>query len=310
MAAHPGDSVAVDIVMRTKDRPLLLARALDDVLAQSHQAWTLTIVNDGGAAAPVDALLTERAARADGRFRVIHNSESRGMEAATNQAVRSTQHPWIAVHDDDDTWAPTFLERTVAWISSHDDAPAVAVRTEIVWEQVRADGVHEISRQLFLPELEQVTLAQLVRFNACVPISVLYRRSALTEVGLFDEALEVVGDWECNLRLAARGPFGFLPERPLAFWHQRPDSAGALGNSVIDRRDEHRRADRMVRDRELRHWVSREGAGLPLYLTRYLDDRFDELHRRLDAIEQEQRARFWPRAWRAVRRVLHRGDDT
>lgn len=310
MAAHPGDSVAVDIVMRTKDRPLLLARALDDVLAQSHEAWKLTIVNDGGDATVVDEAVAERAERYGSRIRVIHNAVSRGMEAATNQAVRSTGHPWIAVHDDDDTWAPSFLAETVSWLRAHSDSPAVAVRTEIVWEQVRTDGVHEISRETFLPDLEQITLAQLVRFNACVPISVLYRRSTLTEVGLFDETLEVVGDWECNLRLAARGPFGFLSGHPLAFWHQRPDSGGALGNSVIDRREDHRRADRLVRDRELRGWVAREGAALPLYLTRYLDDRFDELHRRLDAIEREQRSGLLSRARRAIRRVLHRGDHT
>ncbi len=39
--------MSVDIVMRTKDRPVFLARALDDVLAQTFTDWRLTIVNDG-----------------------------------------------------------------------------------------------------------------------------------------------------------------------------------------------------------------------------------------------------------------------
>ena len=307
MDAQPGDSIMVDIIMRTKDRPLLLERALDDVIAQSYTSWGLTVVNDGGEPDVVDALVAERADRSGGRIRVIHNPASRGMEAAANQAVRSSSGRWIAVHDDDDTWASSFLERTVAWLTAHDESPAVAVRTEIVWEQISENVVTELSREVFLPDIDQITLAQLIRFNACVPISLLYRRASLEEVGLFDESLEVVGDWECNLRLAAQGPFGFLDDRPLAYWHQRPSVRGALGNSVIDRRDDHRRADRSVRDRELRDSVVRDGAGVPLYLTRYLDDRFDELHRRLDRIEHDMHSSFPARLERAVRRVLRRG---
>lgn len=310
MDALPRDEVAVDVVMRTKDRPLLLSRAIDDVLAQTHEDWTLTIVNDGGDPGPVDALVAVRRDAGRGRVRVIHNPVSRGMEAASNQAVVAGSHPWIAVHDDDDTWAPSFLARTVAWLSAHPASPAVSVRTEIVWEEVRGQNVRELSREIFLPSLDQITLAQLIRFNACVPISLLYRRASLEAVGLFDEGLEVVGDWECNLRLAARGPFGFLAETPLAFWHQRPGADGVLGNSVIERREEHRRADREVRDRELRRAIDQDGAGLALYLTRYLDDRFDELHRRLTELEHREQGRLSSRLERALRRVLRRGGDT
>jgi len=224
MHVHGHDDLTVDIVMRTKDRSLLLARALDDVLGQTHRSWFLTVVNDGGDPDAVDALVAARSAAWDGRVRVIHHRESAGMEAAANAAIRASENPWIAIHDDDDTWDPRFLERTVAWLAEHPDAPAVGVRTEIVWERIEGDRVSELSREIFLPELTQVTLAQLLRFNCCVPISLLYRRTALEAVGLFDEALAVVGDWECNVRLAVHGPLGFLADEPLAFWRQRPST--------------------------------------------------------------------------------------
>lgn len=285
MQAPGHDDLTVDIVMRTKDRSLLLARALDDVLAQTHDSWFLTVVNDGGDPAAVDRLVAERSSAWNGRVRVLHHPVSRGMEAAANAAIRTCDHPWVAIHDDDDTWDPRFLERTAGWLAAHPEAPAVAVRTEIVWERIEGESVRELSRETFLPDLTHVTLAQFLRFNCCVPISLLYRRAVLESVGLFDEHLAVVGDWECNVRLAVRGPFGFVAEEPLAFWHQRPGLGGALGNSVITQDDAHRRADREVRDRELRVALQRDGTGLPLYLTRFIDDRFDELHRRLDGFE-------------------------
>lgn len=307
MDAHHRDPLAVDVIMRTKDRPLLLARAIDDVLAQTHSSWSLTIVNDGGLASAVDEVIQRRSTQEQERIRVLHNPRSLGMEAAANQVLRSTDARWVAIHDDDDSWDASFLDVTTSWLSQHPDAPAVAVRTEIVWEEIAGDTVRELGREVFLPQLDQVTLAQLVRFNCCVPISVLYRRESLQQVGLFDEDLRVVGDWECHLRLAAVGAFGFLSERPLAFWHQRPDAHGAFANSVIGQRDDHRRADRVVRDRELRKTALGEGLGVPLYLTRYLDDRFDELHQRLDQIEQRERARIGSRVRRWIRTLLRKG---
>ena len=273
----------VNIVMRTKDRPGLLTRAIDDVLAQSYEDWTLTLVNDGGDSARVDSVVSSRADILGDRVEVIHNAHSRGMEAASNQAVRRGQAEFVAIHDDDDTWAPSFLAATVAHLQSHPQS-AVAVRTEIVWERISNDHVEEISREVFLPQLSSVTLFDLLRFNTCVPISLLIRRSALDAVGLFDESLPVTGDWECNLRLAAHGGIGFIDGVPLAYWHQRPASTGPLGNSVVDSAGLHRIMDRQVRDRALRGYVGEAGLGLPLYLTRFLDDRFDEVRDSLQSL--------------------------
>ena len=255
----------VNIVMRTKDRPGLLTRAIDDVLAQSYDDWTLTLVNDGGDSARVDSVVSSRADILGDRVEVIHNAHSRGMEAASNQAVRRGQ------------------AESVAHLQSHPQS-AVAVRTEIVWERISNDHVEEISREVFLPQLSSVTLFDLLRFNTCVPISLLIRRSALDAVGLFDESLPVTGDWECNLRLAAHGGIGFIDGVPLAYWHQRPASTGPLGNSVVDSAGLHRIMDRQVRDRALRGYVGEAGLGLPLYLTRFLDDRFDEVRDSLQSL--------------------------
>lgn len=302
-SATSAPSIPVNIVMRTRNRPRLLARALDDVLGQSSPQWVLTIVNDGGAPEPVDGLVAERSDAFANRVLVLHNPSSRGMEAASNQGILARESRYVAVHDDDDTWDPTFLETTVRWLDdvANGSAPAVAVRTEIVWEEVLGASVRELSREVFLPERTQITLTDLIRFNACVPISMLYRRANLIDAGLFDESLPVAGDWECNLRLASTGQLGFLPDKVLAYWHQRPGAVGDLGNSVVALRDDHRAQDALVRDRALRRSVAEDGLGLPLYLTRFLDDRFDEMRERLDSLEGLARDRPFERMKRLVR---------
>lgn len=301
------DGARVNVVMRTRNRRTLLERAIEDVLAQAYPHWYLTIVNDGGPSEQVDAIVEARRQAFGDRVSVLHRAHSLGMEAAANAGIRSRVSDFVAIHDDDDTWAPDFLAKTTMWLDAHPHDVAVAVRTEIVWEEVTDDGVHEMSRETFLPELEQVTLGDLLRFNTCVPISMLHRREVLDAVGLFDETLDVVGDWECNLRLIARGPIGFIADPALAFWHQRPGATGDAGNSVIALRDSHRLTDRAIRDGRLREYVAEAGIGLPLYLTRYVDDRFDELHRRLDRLEALAGDTPFRRVKSAIRRVLRRG---
>ncbi len=279
--AHP----SVSIVMRTKDRGLLLARAVKDVLAQSFQDWTLVIVNDGGSAAPVDKIVAEHSAELGDRVQVMHHEESAGMEAAANRAIRSSASDFIAIHDDDDTWHPEFLARTVAHLKDSDDA-GVAVRTEIIFERVYGHHLQEVDREVFEPGITTVTLFDILRVNRFVPISILYRRNLHDDVGYFDEDLAAVGDWEFLLRVLSAHTMGFIDGEPLAFWHQRRLESGDLGNSVIAKDHEHQRLDLLVRERHLKDYVRDNGLGALLYLTKHECRLADHLHQRKNYAEE------------------------
>jgi glycosyltransferase involved in cell wall biosynthesis len=275
---------AVTIIMRTRERPALLRRALADVCAQTSDDWQLVVVNDGGDPAEVEKLVAERD-RLTERTTVLHNGESRGMEAASNQALAAgdsaDSSTYIAIHDDDDTWDPSFLARTMAHLDETGDA-AVAVRTEIVWERIEGTDIHEESREAFWPDLHWFSLFDLIRINRTVPISVLYRRDVHDEVGLFREDLAAVGDWEFHLRLATSSrSLGFIDGLPLAFWHKRRDAEGSLANSVVDRWDDHERLDLVVREGALRDHARTHGLGGLLYLTKYFQREIDQIHDRI-----------------------------
>jgi glycosyltransferase involved in cell wall biosynthesis len=272
-----GEGPAVAVVMRTRDRPLLLQRALTDVCAQTSADWHLVVVDDGGDAVVVDEVVG-RHPGLRGRVTALHNPTPRGMEAASNQGVRASSSEFVAIHDDDDTWHPEFLERTVAHLRATGDV-AVTVRTQIVWERVVGDRIEEEGREVFAADVHSFTLAELLRTNREVPISLLYRRSVHEEIGPFREDLPVVGDWEFNLRLAQSGhSVGFLDGEPLAFWHQRREAEGEMANSVIALAQQHRAADLLVRDEALRSYVRRNGVGGLLYLTGYVQTEIDHLH--------------------------------
>lgn len=261
MTAQP----TVTIVTRTKDRAILLERALVDIAAQTYTDFELVIVNDGGDPEEVDKLLEKHATSLQSRARVIHNPESRGMEHASNQAIESSTGRFICIHDDDDTWAPTFLEKCVSYLEAHPTHGGVAVRTEIVLEQIRDMRIVELGRLKAWPSIKQFSLSELMTSNIAVPISCMYPREVIETLGGFRSDLPVVGDWEFHLRLAVAYEVGFIDGIPLAFWHQRRAQRGAMGNSVFDAAEKHRYFDLTVRDEYLREYAQTHGIGALLW---------------------------------------------
>lgn len=261
MSASP----TVTIVTRTKDRAILLDRALQDVAAQTFTDFEMVIVNDGGDPAEVDALLEKHSGILQERARVIHNPQSMGMEHASNLAIESSTGQFICIHDDDDTWAPNFLETCVKYMEEHPNHGGVAVRTEIVLEQIRGMKVVELGRMKAWPGIKQFSLSALMTENIAVPISCMYPRAVIEELGGFRADLPVVGDWEFHLRLAVKYDVGFIDGKPLAFWHQRRAQRGSMGNSVFDGAEKHRYFDLKVRDEYLREYAQAHGLGALLW---------------------------------------------
>ena len=261
------------IAVRTKNRPRLFERAIDDVLAQTSSAWRLLVINDGGERTPVDAVIEARLARFPTPPEVIEGDHPIGRDALFALALEHTTGEYLAIHDDDDTWSPDFLERTSAWLHDHPDHGAVAVSTQVVLEEITDAGIVQLSRfPLEIPH-DTLSLFDLILGNRIPPIGMLLRRRTAEEVGGFDDTLSVLGDWDLTRRLATRAPIGYLGGAPLAFWHQRPNGTGDAANSVHGDRQLHHQTDRLLRDRAIRDYISAHGTGELLYVSRLVDER-------------------------------------
>ena len=246
----------VAVVTRTRQRPLLLGRAIQSVLAQTHGDWLHVIVNDGGDPAPVERAVQRHANEYAGRAQVLHLPASAGMEAASNAGIAASESRWLAIHDDDDTWHPDFLARTLAAIRAAPDpdcAGAIAW-TERVEERIEGETVREIRRESYNGGLVCVELWALLKENLYPPISFLFARAALAEIGGFDPALPVLGDWDFNLRFCARYEVAVVAEH-LARYHLRPaGTTGAYANTVVDGAARHAE----YRARLVNRWLRRD----------------------------------------------------
>lgn len=295
----PEPSARVGIVVRTKDRPKLLVRALDDISGQSFPGWHAVIVNDGGDAAAVDALVRAQKEHVRRRVSVIHHSESLGRSAAANAGVRALSSEFVVLHDDDDCWAADFLEQSVAWLDATPTDIGVVSRTDIVYERFDGEAFTEVGRAPFWADMRQISYSDLLQVNRFVPIAYVYRRVIHDEVGFYREDIHAAEDWEFNLRVSRRYSIGFIDGPARAFWMQRRDAVGPLGNSMFVLAAEHDYYDRLIRDEALRAYATAHGDGLALYLARFVRD---EIERQLD-VRQSTASRVISRVRARLRRT-------
>ncbi|MEU1972516.1 glycosyltransferase [Microbacterium sp. NPDC019599] len=296
----------VSIVTRTKDRPLFLTRALRSIASQTFRDWEVVIVNDGGARSAVDEAISASGIDAS-HVTVIDNATPTGRWPAANAGVRAASGEYLVLHDDDDSWAPAFLATAVDYLDRNPDRLGVVSRIQIIWERRTGNVIERLSDERFLPDSLAPLLMDQLQFNRFVPIAFLYRRRAHDVVGPYDERVPVVGDWLFNTRILMQGPLEYLGPTPLAFWHQRPSSTGVDGNSVIEASSDHALHDALVRDEAFRSTLTRDGDGLALYLTYFVDKRAkqieDVIRSEVGRLRDETTNPFFAGARRAWRRL-------
>lgn len=303
-------SPTVAVLVRTKDRPRFLRRALANIAEQTFTDYTICVINDGGDESATRAILQAsplaHLLEGDAPRLTLLTTGGGNMEAASNAGLAATDSEFVAIHDDDDLWAPEFLERTVGALRASD---ALICSTRVVerYERETPEGEFEVyEERIFHDGLPGFGLQFLYRTNRAVPIGILYRRRLHELVGFYDESLPVVGDWEFNLRAAAVTEV-LLVDEPLAYWSLRPEADGADANSV-QRQAEHARFDASVRARAIRDDLQSGGRPGPyLYqahlmadlerrvidghdLTRESLDLLRSLGERLERIEARQAA--------------------
>ena len=281
----------VAIITRTKNRSLLLERCVRSVLAQTETDWLHVVVNDGGDPEAVNKIIANYHDKYQARQLLIHNPNSVGMEAASNIGIREQFNVCRGIGRRR-YLAQTFLASSIARLESESwpETKGVFCYTQIVHEVIQDGEVREIKRLEFNRWLRGgIDLLQLMAWNCFTPVSFLFRRDALENVGLFDESLPVCGDWEFNIRFLSKFEIVILPET-LAFWHQRPHSNGSYSNSVLGDSDLHH----LYRCRLINRWFRESmtkgslSLGTAFGLACILDEqkKLNDLNRKIDKIKK------------------------
>ena len=260
----------VGVVMRTKDRPLLLGRAIQSVLNQTIDNIELVVVNDGGDKESTEKLVNEYKKNNKIDIRLIHNPVSLGMEAASNVGLSSLNTKYVTLLDDDDTWDPRILEKQIAELETYNKKMnrimGVCTLTNIVYEsifeqQILLDKVVHLEEEANLERQDKIiNLYTLISKNLFTNNSFLYYYEVLNHIGFYREDLPVLGDWEFNIRFAMQYDILVINDH-LANYHKRHQVNNVNDNSAPN---EHQLYYNVLRNQWLREDL-KENSSLGLY---------------------------------------------
>jgi len=210
----------VSVIIPTHNRPELLKRAINSVLAQTYQDFEIIVVDDGDISAE-DIVKSF----SDSRIRFIrHETPHRGGSATRNTGIKNATGEFIAFLDDDDEWKKEKLAEQVAVLDNNKEVGLCFCLVEAI------DG---FGRKLYISKTPKEgrlsPYRDLLKKAFIWTSSMVVRKSLLQPPFLFDETLPKNQEWDLTLRLAKTTDF-YAISKPLVKLHIHGDQMGGFKN--------------------------------------------------------------------------------
>ena len=216
----PGGAPRVSVVVRTKDRPQLLAEALSSLRAQTTGDFETIVVNDGGPLLP--SLLSPAPGK---RLAVVVPPPPGGRTRALNAGLDAASGRYVAYLDDDDLYRPDHLATLVAFLDGVEGCGAAFTSVEQVAQTLGPDGAFHDAGRLFVFG-RPFDPARIVFKNDVPLIGLMHRRELAVAAGGFDPAFDLYEDWDFLIRLSRVTRLHYLPA-VTAVYRLRDDGSNA-----------------------------------------------------------------------------------
>ncbi|HEV7425354.1 MAG TPA: PIG-L family deacetylase [Thermoanaerobaculia bacterium] len=202
------DPLPISVIVRTKDRPALLAEAIASIRASGYPA-EIVVVNDGGVRPNVDGV-------------TLVEHESSGRSEAANAGVNAAKNEYVTFLDDDDLYNPEHLS-TLANAARNSNATA--------WysDAVSAfiDGDAREPMRIYARDFDREHLL----VDNYIPLpTLLLRRADFLGLGGFDAAFDLFEDWDFLIRLSQRGDFVHVPRITCEIRHIKGGGSVVMAN--------------------------------------------------------------------------------
>jgi glycosyltransferase involved in cell wall biosynthesis len=182
-----------------------ICRAVESALSQTYPCHEVIVVDDGST-----DQTRERLAGYGDCICYLYQ-EHRERSAARNAAINRARGEFLAFLDADDYWAPARLERQVALMDKYPDLGLV-----FSWAAAFEPGgkiLRILGSDFPVDGAQGMHAFEMLALRTSPPtVTVLARTSCIREVGLFDEQLPPLEDWDLWLRVALHSRIGYVPE--------------------------------------------------------------------------------------------------
>jgi glycosyltransferase involved in cell wall biosynthesis len=187
------------VILPTRDRAAMLARAVSSVLSQSLPDFELIIIDDGSVKPCGDGLSR------DPRVRILRNASNLGVAHARNMGIQAAHGKYISFLDDDDEYLPSFLHLTHA--SLRDSADEIGISwcgVRFIDDPITPGATSGSRTRMFEQHNNRQSLLEAF-LTIGTGFGVTIKSDCLKKVGLFNDALKVSSDSDMFIRILVKG---------------------------------------------------------------------------------------------------------
>lgn len=215
MVQVPGEKITVCVL--TYNHVDVIESTLRTVLEQTVSGYEVIVSDDCSSDGTWERILD--VARSDPRLTPVRTPERIGMPGNANFAVAQGTRPYVALLHHDDLYRADLLEKWAGVLDRHPDVgfvfnPYGVYQSDFVYEDPMPgewiDGRWLLERYLF------------PRWGCIVRGTAMIQRKAWEQVGGMRTQFGLLADIDLWMRLAMRGPVGYVPEPVITVRQQRP----------------------------------------------------------------------------------------
>lgn len=219
-------------------RPFL-AEAVESVRSQPYDSWELLLVDDGSDDGSTAIAQAYAAAEPD-RIRYLQHSghSNRGMSASRNLGLGSARGRYVTFLDADDTWAENPLDEQVSFLDENRSFGMIYAASLwwYSWTGKTGDASRDFIQETGAPPDTHFPTGGILKLilenEGWSPCGPLWRRSALEEVGGFDESFKgMYEDQVIQAKASLRWP-AYL--RSGSWYKYRKECGGCCSRSLAE----------------------------------------------------------------------------
>ncbi len=202
-------NIRVSVIIPTYKRSEDICRSVDSVLNQTMIECEAIVVDDNGVGTSEGNATALVMKKYEGNSRVVYlqHEVNKNGSAARNTGIRTAKGDYIAFLDDDDAYLPERLQKMCEKMDSLDESWG-ACYTGYVKHQ--PSGVDQYSAEKVEGDIFVQTLMR--SFYIGTGSNLFFRKSAVEDIGLFDESFKRNQDLEYLVRVLKKYKMAYVDE--------------------------------------------------------------------------------------------------
>jgi glycosyltransferase involved in cell wall biosynthesis len=193
----------VSVIIPTYNRANLIEKAIGSVLNQTYQDFEIIVIDDGSTDNTREIIRSFK----DKRVKYVKKyKKNKGSSVARNIGIKIARGKYFALLDSDDEWLPEKLDKQIKILQ--DGSPELGV---VYSNLCYIDENGKNMNKLRNPKKEGYIYEDLLGENYVGPPStLLIRKECFHQVGLFDNLLNAMEDWDMWIRIAKYYRFSLI----------------------------------------------------------------------------------------------------